>query len=124
MVFYSGFPFGHIVPVPYYAQISYTLPNGTVESEFAVSPGPISFAQTTPSGYSSGSWPGIGGFLSTESGYIINFQGESVSGEIIMDAVAPPHYPCSMYVVSLIDTSSDLILFPGLTTQRCLSVHR
>ncbi|EIN14706.1 hypothetical protein PUNSTDRAFT_41835 [Punctularia strigosozonata HHB-11173 SS5] len=95
VVYYSGYGFGNFVPVPYYLQITSTVPNGTHFGQFAVSPGSATVEHSTGA-FSNGIWPSLGGWNSTRRGYVVTFQNTdgTVSGNLTLDAVAPAHYPC------------------------------
>lgn len=116
VVFYSGLGFGPLVPnSTFYAQITYTLPNGTSVDTFAAATAPANVTQAEEGeggefGFANGTWPGIGGFSGTETGYTVVFEdGEGVvSGNLTLESVAPAHYPCSLF-----DTPSSMV-GPGL----------
>lgn len=107
VAFYSGFPFGPIIDNAWSSQITGVLPNGTGFNFFAGASRAGSVTQTTSSGFSKGTWPGIGGWSSSEMGYSVDFNDNdgAISGQLTIVPVAPPHVPCA---------SSSTFVGPGL----------
>lgn len=99
IVFYSGYGFGALSPVPYYVQISGNLANGTTFDTLGVYPNGYGTVKQSVGGYSNGDWGPIGGWRSTAEGYVVTFTDNlgTVSGNLTLNAVAPPHLPCEEY---------------------------
>ncbi|EIN14703.1 hypothetical protein PUNSTDRAFT_140930 [Punctularia strigosozonata HHB-11173 SS5] len=95
IVYFSGYGFGPLSPVPFYIQVSATLPNGTSLVTLGLASGYGSVSQSVGD-YSNGAWPGLGGWNSTASQYTVRFEDGLgyVSGNLTLDMTTPPHYPC------------------------------
>lgn len=103
VAFYSGFPFSPILgrKYPYYVQLSGTFGNGTAwGSYYAPTSGLGRVYHSGPTWGSAGDWPGIGGWVASgedsSASYIITFDTGrgGIVGELMLDQIAPPHYPC------------------------------
>lgn len=104
VAFYSGFPFGPLLgkDVPYYVQVSGTFSNGTPWDFYAPTTGlgQVSHSKSGPSYGTQGAWPGVGGWSASGNddspSWLVTFDTGpgGVAGNLTLNQVAPPHYPC------------------------------
>lgn len=100
IVYFSGFgfDFSNIGIGPYYAQIAYSQPNGSLYTSVIPATGPPTASSVLPF-YSQGQWPGLGSWSSTLLGqYSVSITDPyitKISANLTLTPTAPPNNGCN-----------------------------